>query len=98
MSVGEVIQFPTRSIYRSQDVVEALEKLALCESYDLSGGPMKVKVARGMRAFWEGELIRLDGVPANPRKHDAPATDLAAWREEFARLGVRLGIGRSDTS
>ena len=66
---AEIIQFPARRIHRHPDLIDALDRLAICDDYEASGDPIKLITAEHLRPYWEGELARLGGVrPAFLRK------------------------------
>ena len=59
-----VIPFPQARLFRDPDVLEATEKLAMCDEMIASGDPVKVGVAEVMRGWWLKELARLTGADA----------------------------------
>ncbi|MDR7155363.1 hypothetical protein J2W40_002190 [Sphingobium xenophagum] len=60
--MAEIIMFPPDKVVRSPGYIDAIEKLALLDDYDLSGDPIKVAIAGPMRQFWTERLRELGGV------------------------------------
>jgi len=65
-----IIPFPAARVFRSQELIEALEKTAMCEAYLVSGDPLKTGLGEIMLPFWEGEIVRLGGVPISALVRD----------------------------
>lgn len=71
---AEIIPFPKCRVHLDPEIVEALEKLAMCEATIAAGiaanEPHKVGVGEIMRDWWEKELARLGGVPPRALRKD----------------------------
>lgn len=71
---AEIIPFPKGRVHLDRDIVEALEKLAMCEATIADGiaanEPHKVRIGEIMRDWWEKELVRLGGVPPRCLRKD----------------------------
>ena len=66
---ADIIPFPAGRIVRHPDLIDALDRLALCDEYELSGDPIKRIAAEHMRPLWEERLAAHGGVrPALLRK------------------------------
>ena len=70
--MAQIIPFPAERIYRHPDLIDALEKLQLCDEYEASDNPMRRAVVGPMREYWEQEFVRLGGVPKRLLQHDTP--------------------------
>lgn len=66
-----IIPFPERKIHRHPDLIYALECLARIDDMEAGADRIEAAVAGSMRAYWEGELARLGGVPPHLLAKDA---------------------------
>ena len=66
---AQIIPFPAKRIRRHPALIEALDRLALCDEYELSGDRIKQIAAEHIRPLWEARLTAHGGVgPALLRK------------------------------
>lgn len=70
--MAQILPFPAERIHRHPDLIDALEKLEMCDEYEVSDNPAKRAVVGTMRRYWEEELVRLGGVPKHLLQRDAP--------------------------
>ena len=67
-----IVPFPAVRVHRHPDLIDALEKLEMCDEYEVSTNPAKRAVVGSMRRYWESRFADLGGVPTHLLKRDMP--------------------------
>jgi hypothetical protein len=67
-----IIPFPAERVHRDPELINVLEKLQMCDEYEVSGSLAKQAMLESMRPYWEGRLAELGGVPKRLLQADLP--------------------------